>query len=375
MIKLAVDILDVNKIQSSDLLETRDPVPALQKPTPFSSREEVTRALSVTQETWRKAHRRFPIRWPRYYLDLARHEQIARIGRPTSREWREDIDDLSDPIADQRLRPIPFVVRKHPDRVIILATKKCHFYCRFCFRREEPVAKQAEPSWADWERIFDYLTQNPEINEPILSGGDPLTLTDPMLFRIRDALASIASVKKWRIHTRAPVHFPQRVTPDLPRELARGLPLRIVTHYNHHREITDETQRIANLMAENGIEYKNQAVLLAGVNDRLEDQLLLWRGLADLGIKPHYLHHPDRVPGNAAFRVTIQRGVALYRRLSDSLANCPAYVIDLPDGRGKAPVMDFVQKEKNIYQYSHPDGAISTYHDLAQKEPDPADRG
>ncbi len=331
----------------------------------YAARTEITESLAVPHHIMAAAHRLFPVQWPRYYLDLTRTEAIARMGRPTVGELLAADSDIPDPIADRSLRPIPFLVRKHGDRVIILAAKKCHFYCRFCFRREEPVTRSAEPGAEDWARIFAFLTAHPEIEEPILSGGDPLTLDDETLFRIRDAFRQIESVRKWRIHTRAPVHFPARVTEPLVAGLVSDLPLCVVTHYNHDREITGQAREIANLMRANGIEYKNQAVLLAGVNDSIEAQVNLWRGLDELGITPHYLHHPDRVPGNAPFRLTITRGQQVYHGLSVARQGpIPPYVLDLPDGRGKVPVRDLVPIEDGLFSYTHPDGSVSHYRDI-----------
>ena len=339
-----------------------------------AARKEILAKLGVGQEVFDQARRRFPVQWPAYYLSLVgqdpKRDPIAKMGRPTEAELRFDAGDLADPIADRRLRPIPFLVRKYPDRVIVLATKKCHFYCRFCFRREEPVSGKGEPGSEDWARIFAYLADHPEIEEPILSGGDPLTLSNHRLFWIRDQLMAISSVKRWRIHSRAPVHYPERVTDELLEELAIGKPLTVVTHFNHAAELTGESRRIAEKLESLDIPFKNQAVLLAGVNDHAQVQRALWRGLAELGVRPHYLHHPDRVSGNAAFRVTIERGLGIYRELvRDWQGERPRYVLDLPDGRGKVPVEKLVAVGEGLYRFSHADGTLSDYHDIDEIRP------
>ena len=338
-------------------------------PRDFGTRTELMRLLDLDASLLRQAQRRFPVRWPRYYLDLIeddpQRDPIARMGKPTAAEFAPDPGDLSDPVADRRLRPIPFVVRKHTDRMIILTTKKCHFYCRFCFRREDPPTRSAEPGVGDWERIYAFLADHPEIEEPILSGGDPLTLTDKHLLEIGTRFNRIPSVKRWRIHSRAPVHYPARLSENLVRALTAGKPLTLVTHYNHPKELTHESRRIARLLEDAGITYKNQAVLLAGVNDRPEVQRELWAGLADLGILAYYLHHPDRAQGNAAFRLSLRRGLAIYSGLRQIYAGpLPRYVIDLPDGRGKVPVMDLVPETAGNYSYRHPDGSRSHFCDV-----------
>jgi len=336
----------------------------------YVGRDELAARLALSSDTLEAARARFPVQWPRAYLDLVgedpANDPIARMGRPSAAELEPHGGDIADPIADQLLRPVPFVVRKHRDRVIILAAKKCHFYCRFCFRREEPVAKAAEPDRADWARIFDFLRAHPEIEEPILSGGDPLTLDNDTLFWVRDRLRAIPSVRRWRIHSRAPVHFPIRVNETLLAGLAAGLETRLVTHYNHVREIGREAGRIAALAARCGVGYENQAVLLAGVNDSAAAQAALWRGLLDLGLAPRYLHHPDRAPGNAAFRLTIARGLAIYREfLANHEGPAPIYALDLPDGSGKVPVTALEPLGGGLYRYIHQDGRVSRYQDIA----------
>ncbi len=331
--------------------------------TSFASQAEIAERLVVSPSVLNAVRRQFPVRWPDYYLNLidGPDHPVARMGRPDLGELEPDSGDLSDPVADMALRPVPFLVRKHPDRVILLTTKKCHFYCRFCFRRAEPFGQVGEPEQQDWQRIFAYLRANPQIEETILSGGDPLTLSDRALFGLRDELEGIDSLRRWRIHTRAPVHFPARITPHLVSGLKGRLPLRVVVHFNHASEITAETQRIAELFAEADIPLLNQAVLLRGINDTLPAQRALWEGLAELGISAHYLHHPDRAIGNAAFRLSLADGRSLFAALRTELGQPPAYVLDLPDGRGKIPVMDLVAYAPQTWAYTHPDGTRSTY--------------
>jgi lysine 2,3-aminomutase len=312
--------------------------------TGFVSRPEIAKRLKLEPKTLESVRKRFPVQWPRYYLDLVDesnpNDPIARMGKPSQAELQQHPGDLPDPVADLKLRPVPFIVQKHRDRVIVLTTKKCHFYCRFCFRREEPPQKETELSEQDWQTIETYLRQNPEIEEPILSGGDPLTLKDHQLNAIRERLLAIPSVTKWRIHTRAPIHFPERVTPGLIDALRSDKPLRIMLHANHPREITAETQRIARLFQAAGIELYNQAVLLAGINDDVDTQVALWQSCLDLNIHPYYLHHTDPVPGNAMFRVSMERGLAIECQGRARLPEFPRYVIDQPSGAGKVPVAE-----------------------------------
>jgi lysine 2,3-aminomutase len=175
----------------------------------------------------------------------------------------------------------------------------------------------------------------------ILSGGDPLVLTDAALGDIVKRLSSFPQLDRLRVHTRAPVHDPARVTPDLAAALGSALPKWIVLHFDHPREVTAETRRVVDTFLGAGMPVLNQSVLLAGVNDDPATLEALCRALVCERIKPYYLHHPDRVPGGAGFWVEIDRGLAIYRELRRRLGGgpaLPAYVIDLPDGSGKVPV-------------------------------------
>lgn len=331
----------------------------------FAPRAEVCTALNVDSQTFAQAHARFPVLWPQAYLDAALGSSaIAAMGKPDMRETLVNPADLADPVSDLALRPVPFLVRKHIDRVILLTTKSCHFYCRFCFRRAESHRQAGNPSRSDWALIFDYLRANPEIREAILSGGDPLTLSNQNLAWILEQLDQIPSIQKVRIHSRAPVHFPQRVDAELVSVCAQGKPLRLVCHFNHLDECQNENLRVIQMFQTAGISVGNQAVLLAGVNDSPADQVALWSRLWDWQIWPHYLHHPDRAPGNAHFRVSIQKGLDIYGQMQKSAqVPLPSYVLDLPDGSGKIPVAEMDQLSNGAYQYRHPDGRISTYQD------------
>lgn len=330
----------------------------------FASQHEVVQRLRVDREWLSKLKGQFPVKWPAYYLDLVRDPDgpIALMGRPTPAEWQEDVNDLRDPVGDHLKRELPFVVRKHRDRVILLVTKACHFYCRFCFRRDEPPSGGL--TIGQWEQVFSYLRAHPEIEEAILSGGDPLTLSDAKLSWIGRHLHHETPIRRWRIHTRAPVHFPSRVTPKLVRGLVGLMPLRWITHFNHADEIGPETWRIAQLLASCGVGLLNQAVLLHRVNDSVEAQVDLWEGLGDLGIEGHYLHHPDRVAGNAGFRVTLEDGLRIHQTSLQRTTRCPPYVIDLPDGSGKVPVCELEPLGEGCYVYHHPNGRCSHYRDL-----------
>lgn len=252
-------------------------------------------------------------------------------------ELQPDPDALADPVGEKACAPIPFLLQKYPDRVLVLAAARCFFYCRFCFRRGEPPGARGRPGPADWARIFAWLAARPQVHEVILSGGDPLTLPDPKLAEIGRGLAAIPSMRRWRIHTRAPVVLPRRVTSRLVAALAAvPLPLTIVLHLNHPAELWEPLLAAVERLRAAGIAVEAQSVLLTGVNDHPATLAALWEGLRAAGIRPRYLHHPDRAPGNRAFRLEMERGLELLREMKHAAS--PPYVVDLPGGEGKVRV-------------------------------------
>lgn len=283
----------------------------------------------------------FPGRWPRRYRTLAEGlgpgSPLVRAHEPSPAEDLPDADALPDPSGDRRLRPVPHLVRKHRDRAVVLASSRCFSHCRFCFRRAD-LGAQTRPAPGDWERVARWLAAHREVEEAILSGGDPLTLPDREIGRLARLLAAVPSLRRWRIHTRAPVVLPERVTPRLLRALEGPLPLRVVLHAVHPAELDSRVATAAGRLRAAGAEVLSQSVLLAGVSDRPEVLADLWARLSSLGAPPKYLHHPDRASGNAAFRVSLGRGLALYRQAAAGRPGAPPYVVDLPNGAGKAEV-------------------------------------
>lgn len=324
---------------------------------------------AVWDETARLAAFRLPFRIPRDYLGLVREgdpaDPIRLIAWPHPEELRRDAAAIDDPVGEGRLKPHPLVVRKYPDRALLLVTTRCHFYCRFCFRAG---AHRSDPRLLDLEQAIDSLGSDRELREVILSGGDPLVLPDEELATLLGWLARLPALERVRIHTRAPVHDPARVTRGLARCLAEASPrpLRVVVHATHPRELTAAFEAAVRRLAGAGIPLLDQTVLLAGVNTDAGVLAELFTGLADRGVRPYNLHHPDRIAGTGRFRVTIEEGLRLFQSLRSRVSGqaLPAYVIDLPDGSGKVPVEELAHVGGRIYQYRHPGGRISIYHDI-----------
>ncbi len=318
--------------------------------------------------TSREAARRLPLRFPAGYLDLVRADDpddpIRQIAWPSANELRVDLDAIADPVGEGRRKLHPLLIRKYPDRVLLLVTSRCHFYCRFCFR----AGQDHDPSIGELREAIDLLATIPELREVILSGGDPLVLTDDRLAELLRELARVPTLRTVRIHTRAPVHDPARVTQSLAQTLveASPAPLRMAIHTSHPRELRREFADAVATLRTAGIDLLNQTVLLHGVNADVEILVEHFTALHALGVEPYYLHHPDRVAGTAGFRVSIDEGLALYKALRARVPGpvMPRYVLDLPDGTGKVPVEWLQRNSDGSYRIEHPDGTISHYRDI-----------
>jgi len=338
----------------------------------FTGVEEAAATLRLDPArgaAWRQAVRRFPMRWPRPYLRLAVAQgeggPVWRMGAPTADELIPDAGDLPDPVGEQRASPLPFLLCKHPDRALLLVTGRCHFYCRFCFRQATPGGR--EPRAADLEAAVAWIEQTAAVREVILSGGDPLTLTDDRLATLLTRLGAIDHLDTVRIHSRAPIHHPARVTDGLTAALAGPLPVWMCLHANHPSELTPEVIEAIGRLRTAGLPLLNQTVLLRGVNDATATLETLCRHLYRLGVRPYYLHHPDRAPGNARFRLPLADGLAIVAPLRHHLPGpaLPTYVVDLPDGSGKVPVAALIPLDGGRYRWEDPaTGGVVTFRDI-----------
>ncbi len=257
---------------------------------------------------------------------------------PDPAELETRPEELPDPIGDAAHSPVPGIVHRYPDRVLLKPVSVCAVYCRFCFRRES-VGRAEALSAGEIRGALDYVRAHPEIWEVILSGGDPLVLSPRRLARLFQDLAAIGHVKVVRIHTRLPVADPGRVTPALVRALRGSVAATwVVLHVNHPRELTGAATEACARLVDAGIPVLSQSVLLRGVNDAPEVLEALMRALVERRIKPYYLHHGDLAPGTARFRTGIADGLALAAALRGHVSGLcqPTYVLDIPGGHGKA---------------------------------------
>lgn len=291
--------------------------------------------------------RSFPMRINPYYLSL-----IRRPGDPV---WRQAVPDPAeladslgtiDPLCEEACAPVPGLIHRYPDRVVLLVSARCAMTCRFCMRKRRVGA----PSASDWtDAGLDYIRRQAAVHEVILSGGDPLMLDDAQLDRLLAALRAINHVQLIRIHSRMPCTLPQRITDDLARLLRQFQPLYLNAHFNHPQEITDQAREACARLVDAGIPLGNQAVLLKGVNDDAAVMHRLMEALLTLRVRPYYLHQLDAVCGTAHFRVPLERGLAIMDHLRGRLSGLgvPAFMVDLPGGGGKIPFTpDYVVKKE-----------------------------
>jgi len=290
-------------------------------------------------------------------------DAIRRQYVPSPEELDIRAGESGDPIGDARHSPVPGLVHRYPDRVLIKATSTCPVYCRFCFRREMVGPEKGESlTKTDLDNIFAYIQSHPEIFEVILTGGDPLMLSAARAREITQRLEDIAHVKVIRWHTRMPVTRPDRITPAYAEALSsRKKAIFLALHANHASEFTAEAIAACRLLAEQGIALVSQSVLLRGVNDTIEDLSDLMRAFLSVGVKPYYLHQLDAAPGTAHFRVPVAEGQRLVRALRNNLSGLavPHYVLDIPGGVSKASLaLPDIERRDDRWSVRGRDGEI-----------------
>lgn len=269
-------------------------------------------------------------------------DPIARQFVPDARELDRHPAEAADPIGDGLKSPVPGIVHRYPDRVLLKLVSVCPVYCRFCFRREMVgPGKSAALSEADLATALDYIRAHPDIWEVILTGGDPLILSPRRIAEVTAALGEIAHVKILRWHSRVPAVAPERITPQLVEALrTSSKTVYVALHANHPRELTGAARSACSRLIDAGVAMVSQSVLLRGINDDADTLEALMRGFVEMRVKPYYLHHGDLAPGTAHLRTSIADGQALMQELRRRLSGLamPTYVLDIPGAHGKVPI-------------------------------------
>ena len=309
------------------------------------SADELARALVLTERELEGARRAeaqgLPVRITPYYLSLVDpHDPECPIRRqcvPDARESDEVPGDLVDPLGELAHEVAPHLVQRYPDRALLLATDRCAVYCRFCTRSRMVGGGEGSVSLEGLSPALGWLRAHPEVRDVIVSGGDPLAMNTQ---RIAELVAAVRAIETIRLATRVPVTLPMRITPELLRALRPYHPLWVMTHFNHPKELTDDSVAACIRLADAGFPVMNQSVLLAGINDDADVLERLFRGLVRARVRPYYLLQADPVRGSAHLRTPLARGVEIIERLQGRLSGIalPKLICDTPGGRGKVPL-------------------------------------
>ncbi|NMB67212.1 MAG: lysine 2,3-aminomutase [Chloroflexi bacterium] len=280
---------------------------------------------------------------------------------------------MEDSLAEDRHSPVPGLVHRYPDRVLMLVTTQCASYCRYCTRSRIVGDPSATFSRQDFEAQIDYLKKTPQVRDVLLSGGDPLTLAPKLLEELLSRLREIPHIEIIRIGSRVPVFMPQRVTPELCDMLQKYHPLWMNIHVNHPNEISAELAEAADRLTRAGIPLGNQSVLLAGVNDCVHIQRRLVQDLVRIRVRPYYLYQCDLVEGAGHFRTPVAKGIEIIEGLRGHTSGyaVPTYVVDAPGGGGKIPVMPNYQISMSDHKIilRNYEGYITTYEEPVEYKP------
>lgn len=302
--------------------------------------------------------KRLAMRITPYYVSLMDPsnplQPIRRTMVPVFDELLFSPEEKFDPLGEENQSPVPQLVHRYPDRVLFLTTGVCAAYCRYCTRSHMVSKKdKVHSSLAAWDAALDYITQHPEIRDVLLSGGDPLTMSDNRLEYLLSRLRAIPHVEIIRIGTKIPVVLPQRITPGLVKMLKKYHPLLMSIHFTHPDEITDEVTFACIRLADSGIPLGSQTVLLKGINDDVDTFKNLTHKLLKVRVKPYYLYQCDPIPGSAHFRTPVSKGLEIIKGLRGFTSGyaIPHFVIDAPGGGGKIPLLPDYVAERNQEGY------------------------
>jgi lysine 2,3-aminomutase len=292
---------------------------------------------------------------------------------PRSEEMQAFTSMMEDSLAEDRHSPVPGLVHRYPDRVLMLVTTQCASYCRYCTRSRIVGDPGQTFSRQEFEMQLEYLRRTPQVRDVLLSGGDPLVLAPKILEEILSRLREIPHIEIIRIGTRVPVFMPMRITQELCDMLGKYHPLWLNIHVNHPSEISAELEAATDRMSRVGIQLGNQSVLLAGINDCVHIQRDLVQKLVRIRVRPYYLYQCDLVEGAGHFRTPVGKGVEIMEGLRGHTSGyaIPQFVVDAPGGGGKIPVMPNYQISMSDHKVilRNYEGYIATYEEPIEYTP------
>jgi len=305
---------------------------------------------------------------PYYFslIDLENpHDPVRLQSIPSVCELIKNPAEMDDPLSEDADAPVKGLTHRYPDRALLLITDQCAMYCRHCTRRRFAGQHDSALPMEQIEAAIDYIAQTPVIRDVLLSGGDPLMLADDKLEYIIKRLRAIKHVEIIRMGSRHPVVLPQRITPELCNMLKKYHPIWINTHFNHPKEITEESIKACAMLADAGIPLGNQSVLLAGVNDCVHVMKDLVRKLVKIRVRPYYIYQCDLSEGLNHFRTPVSVGIEIIEALRGHTSGfaVPTFVVDAPGGGGKIPVMPnyIMSYGTNKVILRNFEGVITTY--------------
>lgn len=346
----------------------------------FRTLEQIERALVLSddeREAIVRGGTMLPVGITPYYMSLLDREDplqpLRKTVIPSTGEFVRTPGEADDPLGEDGHSPVPGLVHRYPDRVLLLALDFCSTYCRYCTRSRVVGHGEIVPNEARLEAIFEYLRATPQVRDVLISGGDPLALSDERLDWLLGKLRGIPHIEFVRIGTKMPAVLPQRITKDLTRVLRKYHPLWMSVHFLHPAECTPESTRACGRLADAGIPLGSQTVLLRGVNDNVATMKDLVHHLLMMRVRPYYLYQCDPISGSSHFRTPVSKGLEIIQGLRGHTTGygVPTYVIDAPGGGGKIPLQpnsvvgrdgdDLVLRnfEGETFRYPDPLGATS----------------
>jgi len=305
---------------------------------------EIVKLSDAERENISKCLKKFRMAVTPYYLSLIDPDDpgdpIRAQAIPSIREMEYFPEEMADPLGEESASPVRNIVHRYPDRVLFLVTHCCAMYCRHCTRRRLVGEEDVSISDEELDEAVEYIRRTPGIRDVLISGGDPLTLSDARLDIILSKLREIDHVEIIRIGTRIPITMPMRITPELLGILKKYQPIWINTHFNHPNELTGASIKACASIVDAGIPLGNQSVLLKGVNDNTETIRDLMLGLIRARVRPYYLYQCDLSEGLEHFRTDVRVGINIIGELRGSITGfaIPLFVIDAPGGGGKIPM-------------------------------------
>jgi lysine 2,3-aminomutase len=291
------------------------------------------------------------------------NDPIAKQVIPSKMEFKNDNFLSIDPFNEKKKRPVSNIVKRYPDRALIVSTNICASYCRYCTRKwnwnESKIISRTEVN-----NSISYLKNNPQIREAIISGGDPFLLKPEILDNMLGEILALPNIEVVRIATRIAAFLPQKINRKIINILKKHKSVWVITHFNHENEITPDTVKAIDNLISGGVALANQTVLLKGVNDNINSMKNLLRLLESLRIKPYYIFQCDLVEGTSHFRTPLETGLKIMENLRGHIGGLciPTFVVDLPDG-GKVPLLPEykISETKDKIFFKNYEGKIFDY--------------